>query len=437
MRCSHAEHARTLLFTTFLFVLSFTATLAESANVHGFRAHHAWRRRASLDVIARDQVPALTTPSVLPSITSALSPTVLITPTTPTSVPSVLPALQSPSVPSPSLPSPSLPSPSPPSPPANPLATTSSSSSSTPASDPTSTSATSAATPTTSNETPVSHSTSSQSPSSQSSSSSSTKPSTSTPTSAAPAVIATAPAAQPLGLTSAYTGTFTSFATGTTVSSTPSSTPSSNSGFFSNTGAVAGTFTVAGLLGVAGIIGTGMMIARRRVSRSYEDDMEYLEKKPEPSVEPSQSQSFVVGDAEESSDIDHFGNSMEVTVPPAAHFYSQQDVYHGQAANGSEGYENQGYYPHEVYAPHEYGIAYPPTEPYAAEDPYGGIDETCGGMPNPFDDVGSGLPAALQPSVQRTRTLIPPQAAYCSPDLHHSVDSFYGSSTGASNGHAM
>lgn len=180
------------------------------------------------------------------------------------------------------------------------------------------------------------------------------------------------------------------------------------------------------------------MIARRRRSRSYEDDMEYLEKMPEPSVEPSQNQSFVVGDAEESSDIDHFGNSMEVSVPPVAHFYSQQDVYHGQAANtGSEGYENQGYYPQEVYAPHDYGIAYPPTEPYAVEDPYGGIDGTYEGMPNPFDGGGSGLPAALQPSVQRARTLIPPPTAYRSPDLHHSIDSFYGSSTGASNGHAM
>lgn len=184
------------------------------------------------------------------------------------------------------------------------------------------------------------------------------------------------------------------------------------------------------------------MIARRRVSRSYEDDMEYLEKKPEPSVEPSQSQNFVVEDAEESPDIDHFGNSMEVAVLPAAHFYSQQDVYHGQAANSNEGYETQGYYPqevyasHEVYAPHEYGIAYPPTELYAAQDPYGGIDET-GGMPNPFDNDESELPAALRPSVQRTRTLIPPPAAYHSPDLHHSIDSFYGSSVGASNGHVM
>lgn len=181
-----------------------------------------------------------------------------------------------------------------------------------------------------------------------------------------------------------------------------------------------------------------MLIARRRASRSpFEDDMEYLEKKPEPSVEPSQSQNFVVGDAEESSDIDHFGNSMEVAVPPTAHFYSQQDVYHGQAANSHEGYENQGYYPQKTYTPHEYGIAYPPTESYTAEDPYGGMDETDGGMPNPFDDDGSGLPAALRPSVQRARTLIPPPAAYRSPDLHLSIDSFYGSSTGASNGHVM
>ncbi|KAG1761350.1 hypothetical protein EDD22DRAFT_19825 [Suillus occidentalis] len=258
----------------------------------------------------------------------------------------------------------------------------------------------------------------------------------STSATAAAPVVATTSAAQPLGFTSVYTGTFTSFATGTTASSIPSSTSSSNSSFFSNTGAVAGTFTVAGLLGVAGIIGAGMLIARRRVSRSYEDDMEYLEKKPEPSVAPSQSQNFVVGEAEESSDIDHFGNSMEVTVPPAAHFYPQQDVYHGQAAITSEGYENQGYYPQETYAPHEYGIAYPPTESYAAEDPYGGIGETDGGMPNPFDS-GSGLPAALRPSVQRTRTLIPPPTAYRSPDLHHSIDSFYGSSTGASNGHVV
>jgi hypothetical protein len=165
--------------------------------------------------------------------------------------------------------------------------------------------------------------------------------------------------------------------------------------------------------------------------------MEYLEKKPEPPVEPSHSQNFVVGDAEESADIDHFGNSMEVTLPPAAHFYAQQDVYHEQAANFSEGYEDPGYYPQETYAPHEYGIAYPPTQSYAAEDPYGGLAETDGGMPNPFDNDGSGLPAALRPSVQRTRTFIPPPTAYRSPDLHHSMDSFYGSSTGASNGHVM
>lgn len=204
------------------------------------------------------------------------------------------------------------------------------------------------------------------------------------------------------------------------------------------------------------------MIARRRASRSYEDDMEYLEKKPEPSVH-SQSQNFVVGEAEESLDSDNFDNSMEVTVPPAAHFYTQQDAYHahgqavnsiegyenqgyhpqeayhahGQAVNSSEGYENQGYYPQEAYAPHEYGIAYPPTEPHAAEDPYGGIDEAYAGMPNPFDDAGSELPAALRPYVQRSLTVNSPPTAYRSPDLHHSIDSFYGSSTGASHGHAM
>ncbi|KAG2060106.1 hypothetical protein BDR06DRAFT_544910 [Suillus hirtellus] len=143
MRCSHPEHARTLLFTTILFVLSFTATLAESANVHGFRAHHAWRRRAPLDVIARDQVLPLTTPSqsLLSSITSAMSPVTV--PSVTTSLPPI-PALQSPT---------SNPFPIPPT---NPLATTSSSSSPTPPSVPTSTSTTSAAMPTTSNGTPVS-----------------------------------------------------------------------------------------------------------------------------------------------------------------------------------------------------------------------------------------------------------------------------------------
>ncbi|KAG2154976.1 uncharacterized protein EDB93DRAFT_127016 [Suillus bovinus] len=435
MRCSHPEHARilTFLFTTILFVLSFTATLAESANVHGFRAHHAWRRRAPLDMIARDST--LTTQIVLPtsSITSALS-SMLSAATT--SLPAAVSALPSP---------PTL-SPSPPTLPPDPFAKTSSSSSSTPTSIPTSTSVTNAAIPTTSNETPDSQSTSSQSSSQpHSSSTSSAQPSASlstsksTLTSAAPVVVATTQAAQPLGLTSesGYTGAFTSFATGTTDSSTPSSTSSSNSGFFSNTGAVAGTFTIVGLLGVAGIIGVGMMIARHRVSRSYEDDMEYLEKKLEPSVEPSQSQNFIVGDAEESQDMDHFGNSMEVTVPPAAHFYSQRDVYHGQAANGSEDYENQGYYSQEVYTPDEYGIAYPPTEPYGAQDPYGGIDESYGEMPNPFDNDGSGLPATLRSPVQRSRTLVPPPTAYHSPDHPHSIDSFYGSSTGASSGHAM
>lgn len=143
MRCSHPEHARTLLFTTILFVLSFAATLAESANVHGFQAHHAWRRRAPLDVIARDQVLALTTPSqsLLSSITSAISPVTV--PSATTSLPPI-PALQPPT---------SNPFPNPLT---NSLATTSSSSSPTPPSVPTSTSTTSAAIPTTSNGTPVS-----------------------------------------------------------------------------------------------------------------------------------------------------------------------------------------------------------------------------------------------------------------------------------------
>lgn len=183
-----------------------------------------------------------------------------------------------------------------------------------------------------------------------------------------------------------------------------------------------------------------MLIARRRMSRKYEDDMEYLEKKPEPSVEPSQGQNFVLEDAEESSDFDHFGNSVEVTVPPAAHAYQQQDAYltHGQTANMSEGYENQGYYPQQSYAPHEYGIAYPPMEPYAADDAYGGIDDAYAGMPNPFGEVTSELPAALRPSGQQSRTVNLPPAAYRPQDLpHNSIDSFYGSPAGPSHGHVM
>jgi hypothetical protein len=205
--------------------------------------------------------------------------------------------------------------------------------------------------------------------------------------------------------------------------------------FFSNTGAVAGTFTVAGLCGVAGIIGVGMLIARRRSSRPHEDDMEYLEKNPEPPLQFPQSSNFVVGDIEESSDLSHASHSMEVTVPPAAHFYPQDDVYivHGQTTSGSDGYENQGYYPHEAYIPQEYGIAYPPRDSFAAEDAYGGMAEVHEGMPNPFDDAATELPAASQHSNQQLRTITPPLTAY----LHRSVDSFYGSSGAGSHGHAI
>ena len=201
--------------------------------------------------------------------------------------------------------------------------------------------------------------------------------------------------------------------------------------FFSNTGAVAGTFTIAGLFGVAGIIGVGMMIARRRVSRSYDDDMEYLEKKLDPAVEHSQDQDFVVGDIEDLSDLSHVSNTMEVTVPPAAHLHPQYDVY-GQTTNGSDGHEGQDYYPQGAYPPQVYGIAYPSRESYAAADPYGGIDESSG-MPNPFDNVATELPAASQHSNQQLRTPSPPLTTY----LHRSIDSFYGSSATASHGHAM
>jgi len=163
--------------------------------------------------------------------------------------------------------------------------------------------------------------------------------------------------------------------------------------------------------------------------------MEYLEKNREPPLELSQSQNFVVGDIEESLDLSHAGHSMEVAVPPAAHFYPQHDAYlaYGQTMNGGDGYENQGYYPHEAYTPQEYDIAYPPRESFAAEDAYGGMAEVHEGMPNPFDDVATDPPAASQHSNQQLRTITPPLTAY----LHHSRDSFYGSSGAASHGHAM
>lgn len=177
-----------------------------------------------------------------------------------------------------------------------------------------------------------------------------------------------------------------------------------------------------------------MLIARRRASRSYEDDMEYLEKKHEPAVETSQSQNFVIGDADELSDLSHVNNSMEVTIPPAAHLYPQHDIYFPRGhANGSDGSDNQGYYSHVAYAPQQYGIAYPPGESYAEEDAYGGMDEAQSEMPNPFDSVATELPAASQDSSQRLRTATPPLTAY----LHRSIDSFYGSSAGASHGHVM
>ncbi|KAI6034426.1 hypothetical protein BKA83DRAFT_4624066 [Pisolithus microcarpus] len=171
-----------------------------------------------------------------------------------------------------------------------------------------------------------------------------------------------------------------------TVSTTAPSSSSSGSGqssssFFSNTGAVAGTFTVAGIFGLAAVIGVGMLIAKRRRTRSYDDDIEFFDKQhfePEPHVQSR----HTMEDDPTSTEMGHYGDPMAISAPPAAYYpHYGYDAAHDPRIQA-------GYYDQHPYASQGYG----PSRAENMPDPHGfvGVDLT-----RPHTNTGD-IPSASQ-----------------------------------------
>ena len=175
------------------------------------------------------------------------------------------------------------------------------------------------------------------------------------------------------------------------------------------------------------MIALTLLIAKRRRSRSYEEDTEFLDDTPDLSADPPMTQ-VTPPDDTFSSDHGHYNAPpMALATPPAAYYPDHAYALHPQAfladPLGSHGYP-AGYTQdsaQRIYSPGDYGIAYPPSTPRV--DP---------NMPNPHDFADSEpdstpapppqttLPDALRPSVNATPT-VPKQWA----NTRFSVDSFY------------
>ncbi|KAI6163099.1 hypothetical protein EDD17DRAFT_1571165 [Pisolithus thermaeus] len=193
----------------------------------------------------------------------------------------------------------------------------------------------------------------------------------------------------------------------TVPSSSSSGTGQSSSGFFSNTGAVAGTFTVAGLFGLAGVIGVGMLIAKRRRARSYDDDIEFFDKhdvEPEPHVQSR----HTMEDDPTSTEMGHYGDPMAISAPPAAYYpdygYDATHDPHIQA----------GYYAQHPYAAQGYG-------PSHAENLPNPHDFVAVDLSHPHTNTGD-IPSVSQLSNHQTSQLAPVGSPT---DPRRSVDSFY------------
>jgi hypothetical protein len=173
------------------------------------------------------------------------------------------------------------------------------------------------------------------------------------------------------------------------------------------------------------VIALTLLIARRRRSRAYEEDNEYLDNTPDLSADPPMTQ-VIPPDDTFSSDHGHYNAPpMALATPPAAYYPDHAYALHPQAFSadppGSHGYPagyTQDYAPQRIYSPGDYGIAYPPSTPR--------VDAN---MPNPHDFAEDSTPApptqtplpdALRPSVNATPT-VPKQWA----NTRFSVDSFY------------
>ena len=186
---------------------------------------------------------------------------------------------------------------------------------------------------------------------------------------------------------------------------------------------MASTFTVVGLVGIAGVIAVALLIMRRRHSRSYDEDMEYLDRTPDLSHDPPMTQ--VTSDDGFTSDHGHYGTSpMALASPPAAYYPDHAYAFHPQAfpassppLHGHPAAYTQDYPAQHIYSPDGHNMTYPTSTPR--------VDSN---MPNPheFADVeldsspGPTPPNALRPSV-RPSPAIPKQWG----NARFSVDSFY------------
>lgn len=200
-----------------------------------------------------------------------------------------------------------------------------------------------------------------------------------------------------------------------------------HSSFFTNTGAVAGTFTVVGLVSIAGVIAVALLIIRRRHSRSYEEDMEYLDKSPNRSSDLPMNQ-VISADDGFTSEHGHYTASPMVASPPTVYYPDNAYALHPQAfspdPSGSHGYPTgytQDYAAQHIYSPDDYHIGYPPSTPHIESNmpnPHGFSDVELASTPVP--PAQAAPPDVLRPSVKSAQST-PKQWE----NTRFSVDSFY------------
>lgn len=183
------------------------------------------------------------------------------------------------------------------------------------------------------------------------------------------------------------------------------------------------------------MIAVALLIARRRRSRSYEEDTEFLDKSPDLSADPPITQVTSVDDGT-TTDHAHYGAPpMAFVTPPAAYYPDHAYALHPQAFSpdvypptGPHGYPSpyplastQDYAAQHTYSPEDYDIAYPPQASRVGANmpnPYEFTDVELDSAPVPSSQPA--LPNALRPSIKSTPSA-PNQ--WATPRI--SVDSFY------------
>ncbi|KAA1466702.1 hypothetical protein DENSPDRAFT_876741 [Dentipellis sp. KUC8613] len=307
--------------------------------------------------------------------------------------------------------------------------------------------------------TPSSQSASSPSSSSSSSSAASQPTSSSTSTSG-PSQTASSPTSAPASVTPASNSklggsTFNTPTHSAAVTHTVSAGPTglannSSKGFFHNPGAVAGTFVTIGVLALIVIVVVGTrFVRRRRAARrmSDEDDAAYFE--PKFPVNHTYSD---IGDSSHSRPDLGSGplgaSATSVAAAPAtAEAYPDRAIHYGHSPDARA----------NVYTPTDYGIAYPPGTTFAPqneepapnnEDAYDPYSAYSPANPEPVyhepayrvhkpSPLAESSTAATHPFADpvnvRTPRAAPPVSYRSDSQYSHSVDSFYGTTSGASH----